>query len=338
MASVRDIAKRAGVSITTVSRVLNNHPYVSSDVREKVLAAANQSRYVATVGKRSTNNIALIYTDESTLGSPFDAGLLDGISQCMEEVDYDLMIMDARRARQPGETYTQLFMRKGVRGVLLRTTAATRTMCEAIAGEGFPVMVVGDRFENPAVNFIYSESKDTSREAIEHLIGLGHQRILACVNVVDDTDHSDRLQGYLEALESRGMEVDRRLIWRVPANREGGSQLIKRIIALGSQRPTAAFITDPLAAVVALCEAWKAGLKVPRDLSIVGVDDAEIRYTVFPEMTAVCQDSKRLGREAFSSLRGLIERDESAGPPAGLIRKSLRTWLEVRGSSGPAPQ
>src|SRR3954468_14800822 len=256
MSNVRSIAKRAGVSPATVSRVLNNHPAVSDEVRQRVTAATNEAGYVASVGRKSTTNIALVYTGDISLGSPFDAAMMSGMSRGMEEYGYDLMILDARRAKLPHETYTQMFARRGVRGCVLRTTTATRAVCEAIVDEGFPAVVVADRFEKPNVNFIYSDSRDSSRDAVEHLIGLGHTRIAIGVIVVDDSDHTDRIAGYKQALADHGIAFDRKLLLRVPANREGGWQLMRRIMSM-PQRPTAVFLADPLTVVGAMAEARK---------------------------------------------------------------------------------
>lgn len=332
MASVREIARRAGVSITTVSRVLNNHPLVSPEVREKVLAAVNEARYVAPVGRRSTDNIALFYTGEPSLGSPFDAALMQGMSGQLEQFGYDLMILSNRRTKRPHETYTQMFMRKGVRAAVLRTTDQTRRICQAIAEEGFPAVLVGDRLDHPRLSYIYSDSRHTSREAVEHLIGLGHRRIAICINVVDDSDHLDRLAGYREALEQHGLEVDARLIMRVRAQRDGGVQLIRRLVSM-SDPPTAVFLTDPMVAVGALSEARKVGLKIPEQLSIVGFDDAELRYSVSPEMTAVCQDAVAMGQQAIAILHNMLQRP---GPNV-YVHKALPTWFEIHASTAAAP-
>lgn len=334
MSNVRQIAREAGVSITTVSRVLNNHPRVSRQARERVLAAANEARYVAPISKRSTSNIALLYTGESSLGSPFDAQLMWGMSAGLEEHNYDLMVLDAARSLRAGETYSQLFMRKGVRGVVLRTTQATRNVCITIAEEGFPAVVIGDRFDQPGVRFIYSDSREPSREAIEHLIALGHQRIAICLNIVDDSDHADRLAGYQQALYEHDITVDRKLILRSPANRTGGAQLMRRVAAM-ADRPTALFITDPETAAGAFKEARALGVDVPGEMSIVGFDDGDMRFDIYPEMTAVCQDTGEIGRAAMAALHDVIE----GGPDDTLpVRKTLRAWLEVHRSTAPPPE
>ena len=332
MASVRQIAREAGVSITTVSRVLNNHPRVSTSSRDKVLAIANEVRYTPPVAKRSTTNIALVYTGESSLGATFDSLILQSMAEGLEEHGYDLMVIDAKRALQPGESYSQMFMRKGIRGAVLRTTLATRHTCLAIVDEDFPAVVVGDRFEREGVQFIYCDSREPSREAVEHLIALGHKRIAIVLNVVDDSDHTDRLEGYRQALRENGLEEDRKLVFRCPAHRQGGMQLMRRVSSM-VDGPTALFITDPATAAGAVKEARTLGLKIPDDLSIVGFDDGEQRFDVYPEMTSICQDTAAIGREAMAALHQIIER----GNQLPAMQKTLRAWLEVHHSTAPPP-
>src|SRR5947209_6482725 len=327
--SVRQIAQRAGVSTATVSRVINNDPNVSPRVRDRVITAANQARYVPRIGRRSTTNIAFVYTDTCCLSSPFDAALLQGMSERMEQLGFDLLILGGITAKLPQETFSQSFMRKGVRGAILRTTARTRHVCEQIAEEGFPAVVVGERFDHPNVSFIYSDSRASSREAVEHLIALGHRRIAVSVNVVDDSDHADRVAGYRDALSAHHIEIDERLVVRTPAHRLGGEQVIRRLMTT-PDRPTAVYLADPMAAVGALNETQRLDLRVPGDVSIVGFDDAELRFLVHPQMTAVCQDAPQVGREALEALRGMMIAKGKSSP----VRRVLDTTFEVHESTG----
>ncbi|MEZ6191358.1 MAG: LacI family DNA-binding transcriptional regulator [Phycisphaerales bacterium] len=328
MANVRQIAKEAGVSIATVSRVLNNHPSVSDAVRDKVLAAANNQRYVATVGKRETLNVAYIFTGDISVGSPFDAAVMEGVYNGLGDTNLNLVILDARRARRSDETYSQMFQRLGVRGALVRTTSGSRAVCQKIAGQGFPAVVVGDRFDDPDVTSVYCESRTASREAVAHLLALGHRRIAVCINVVEDSDHTERLNGYREAMAEHGLEVDDKLILRIPAYRDGGGQLIRRL-ATAIDRPTAIYITDPMTAIGAMYESQKLGLRVPDDLSIVGFDDAEMRHMAWPTMTAVCQNAYELGLEACRVLTRIIDGEHAPQATAPVA------WLEVHDSTGP---
>jgi DNA-binding LacI/PurR family transcriptional regulator len=246
----------------------------------------------------------------------------------MEEYGFDLMILRGSRTRQPNETYTQMLIRKGVRGAVLRTTSKTRAICEEIADEGFPAVVVGDHFDNPKVRFVSSDSRSGSRQAIEHLLKLGHRRIAFCTNVVDDSDHTDRYQGYADAMTAAGIELDPALVLRTPANRTGGEQIIRRTW-VGENRPTAIYLADPMAALGAMHELVAMGLKVPKDVSVVGFDDSEMRHLMEPKMTAVCQDAAEVGREAFQMLHGII--NSSQEPP--VEQRILPTVLEIYGST-----
>ena len=327
MSSIRDIARQVGVSPATVSRALNQRSSVGPELRKRILGAVNRSRYVPRVGVRSTANVALVYTGESSIDSPFDGALMRGINQRLEEHKLDLMILSfGGREGKSGEDYSHRFMHKGIRGVILRTTMAARPVCEQIAASGFPAVVVGERFDNSAVNYIYCESRKCSREAVQHLIDLGHRRIGLGINVTEDSDHADRMAGYFDALGAANIAMDDRLIFRVPAQRQGGVQLIRRIATM-PDRPTAVYIADPMTAIGAIGEAQSMELAVPRDLSIVGFDDGEVRFFVYPQMTAVCQDAAKLGREAVEALLRLISGQES------VVRLALPTVFEVHGST-----
>jgi DNA-binding LacI/PurR family transcriptional regulator len=333
MSNVRLIAKQAGVSISSVSRVLNNQPGVSESVRAAVLAAVNEAGYVPEVGRRSTTNVALIYTHVPTLESPFDAALLSGIYAGLAANGWDLVILDVHRSRQPGETVTQMLLRKGVQGALMRTTTPTQGVCREVAVEGFPAVIVGSRPDGAGPSFVYSDSRAASREAVEYLLDLGHRRIVAAAHVVDDSDHADRIAGYREALEGRGVRYDESLVLRVPAEIAGGAQVVRRL-AMMAPRPTAVFLADPLTAVGVVAEARRAGLRIPEDLSVVGFDDADLRAATSPQLTAVCQDARALGSEAVALLSEVV----SAAPGSPPQSKALRCWLEVHESTGPAPR
>lgn len=331
MTTIRRVAEEAGVSIATVSRVVNGSTAVAPELRDRVLQAVRGCGYTPTVGRRSTASIALVYTGPYTIGSTFDAACLEGIVSGMLESDYDVVIVHLRRDKGPKETYSQFFFRKGIRGAILRTTCADRDIARAIAEEGFPAVVLGDHFDDPRLAFAYNVSRTASAEGVEHLISLGHKRIAFAANDTDDGDHLDRLEAYRQTLKRGGL-YDAQLEFRVPAHRLDGAQLMRKMMSLSSP-PTAVFVADPLIADGAINEAHKIGLNIPEELSILGFDDTDTRHAVFPTMTAVCQDSCELGRTAFE----LVER-HCGQPPAKRERAVLGTaWLEINHSTGRAP-
>jgi LacI family transcriptional regulator len=332
MASVRSIAKLAGVSITTVSRALNNDPAVSVETREKVLSIANRTGYVATVGRRVTTHIGFGYTGEATLAHPFDAAVLDGVMRGAEERRFDVVLLNLTRDKRPDESYTQFMMRKGIRGVILRTMEETRATCQAIADEGFPLVVISERFDLPNISYIDGDSRADSVRAVDYLVSLGHRRIAFGVHNVPDRDHQDRLGGYREALEKNGLPFDESLVFRQRYTLAGGATILKMAMSM-RDRPTAIFFADPLLSVGAVKKAHASGIHIPDDISIVGFDDTDLRYGVHPTMTAVCQDASALGFEASYRLTRQLN-----GHERGVFQITVPTFFEVHESTGPPPR
>jgi DNA-binding LacI/PurR family transcriptional regulator len=339
MASIRDVAKEAGVSIATVSRVINGHDSVAPHLRRQVLDAVNRCEYSPAVGVRTQNLIALVYTGPFTPGSPYDSACIEGMVEAMRHSGYDLAIVDLHRDKMPGETFRQFFARKSLCGAVLRSTAAERRLVAQMAAEELPLVMLGDHYEHAPLPFVYADSAAASRQAIEHLLSLGHTRIAFAACDREDGDHRDRFEAYRSTLDSRGL-LHADLIGRIPPHRLDGEQLIRNLMGM-PDRPTAVFIADPLVAVGAINEAHKMGVKIPEDLSIVGFDDTDIRSLVYPKMTAVCQDSRSLGYTAFQRVASLIspegpclEPKDGNKPQPG---QGHAAWLEISETTAPPP-
>ncbi|MEZ6191822.1 MAG: LacI family DNA-binding transcriptional regulator [Phycisphaerales bacterium] len=198
MASVREIAKKAGVSVTTVSRALNSHPDVNPKTRDLVMKAANMAGYGTsrrTQSSQGVASVALVQIDEASLLWEYDQKLLHGIQLGLHDSKYHLSLISLQQQMLAGESYSQFFMRHGFHGVILRAGTKSRKICEAIAAEGFPSVVVAERFEMPEVNYICCDSRSESERAIDHLVHLGHRRIALVVHRRADSDHSDRREG-----------------------------------------------------------------------------------------------------------------------------------------------
>ncbi|MCC6578862.1 MAG: LacI family DNA-binding transcriptional regulator [Phycisphaeraceae bacterium] len=333
MPSVRQIAKNAGVSTATVSRTLNSDAAVSPRTRQRVLAAMRRAGYQPTVGRKNTQVIGLAYPEDPVNAEfgGFDAAVLTGVVRGVADQKFDVAILSIRRDKSPRESYSQFFLRKGVRGVILRSFATTRHIAQAIADDGFPCVVLADRFEGTNINYVYSDSYADSRAAVEHLIHLGHQRIALCVHMVADSDHADRRRAYEDALSGAGLTPDPALTTEIIADISGGASALVRFMSL-PQPPTAIFFTDPLATLGALCRAVELGLRVPTDLSIVGFDDTQVRRMTVPNFTAVCQDAQGLGRVAADWLTRRLQGEGDA-----TFQHKLATYVEFNQTTGSPP-
>ena len=125
------------------------------------------------------------------------------------------------------------------------------------------------------------------------------------------------------------LTVDPKLRYQIPAHRRDGAQLLRSMFS-SMAPPTAVYIADPMVAVGALNEAHRIGVKIPEDLSLLGFDDADLRHNVYPHMTAICQDARHIGRQAFASLAKLL----AAGGGGTAVREISSTWLEINETTG----
>lgn len=333
MASIRAIAKSAGVSVATVSRTLNNLPDVSDEMRDRVLSEAKRLGYKPGAQRRRSALIALAYPHQPVnpeFGG-FDAAIVSGVTRGVDEQKFDVALLNIQRDKRPNETYTQFFRRKGIAGVVLRSFQETRHLCEIIANEGFPSIVVADRFENPKVNYIRNDSFADTRVAMDHLVSLGHRRIGLCIHLYEDSDHADRRRAYREAVAAHGLADEAELTVEVIADMEGGASAINQFMS-GPQPPTALLITDPLASLGALRRCLELSIRVPEELSIVGFDDSGVRRMAYPVYTAVCQDATELGRRAAEWLTRRV-----MGQAEPVFRVDGNTFFEVNQTTVPPP-
>ncbi len=332
MTSIRKVADAAGVSIATVSRVVNGNTRVAPDLRERVLRAVKEHDYSPQQGRSRATSVALVYTGLYTVDSPYDSRVIAGAVEAMRESKYDLEIVDLGRDKKPDEAYSQFFLRKGICGVIARINEdpKQRKILSGIAGEGVPMVVIGDHFEDSNLRFVYNCSREASTEAIEHLVSWGHRRIAFASCERDDGDHRDRFWAYTKVLEEHGI-FDESLVYHLPAEQLDGAQLMRRILAQ-SKPPTAAYFADPLVAVGAMNEAHRMGVRIPDDFSLIGFDDGEMRNIVYPEMTAVCQDCRDIGRRAFQAVMEGRAGDRGARDVVG------KAWLKINHSTGSVPE
>lgn len=327
--SVRRVAEKANVSIATVSRVMKDDAKVAPETRRRVLQAASQLGYGDTA-RPAEPCIGLAFAAVKFF-SEYERLIVEGLKATLDEQRLDLRLVDIDRDKQPQESYTQFFLRKGLRGVVLRTVGRARQVCIEIAREGFPHIVVAEEFDDPAVNYVVCDSQQESLRAVEHLIELGHRRIAFGTHLEPDRDHRARESAYRTAHERAEIPVDPRLIVQMETNIRSGAAVFNRVMSL-QDPPTAIVLADPALTAGVVRRAAEVGLSIPAELSVVGFDDAEMRQMFYPRVSAVCQDSGRLGALAAGALLEII-----SGQAKGPIRRCLRATFEVNGSTGLAP-
>jgi LacI family transcriptional regulator len=327
--TIRDVAQVAGVSISTVSRVLNDKDDVAPDTYERVQDVIQQLGYTSSLAARSmrsrrTNVIGLIVPD---VADSFSIQVMKGVNQAITALDYDLIIYTSgsikkRSAAERERHFVSLLNGSVTDGVIIVTPAATSFSTAA------PVVTIDPNNECPECLTISATNHAGALAAMEHLIGLGHRRIGFVSGRPDLQSANHRLRGYLDALHQANIPQDQALIEVGDFSRETARDCTQRLLSLATP-PTAIFAANDQSAIGAIDAAHKMGLRVPDDLSVVGFDNIPEAAYVNPALTTVDQFIDKMGHVATEMLIGLIqgeplESDLHMMPTQLIVRESCR--------------
>lgn len=332
--TIEEIAHLADVSRSTVSRVLNNHPSVRPQVRERVLEvirthnyapnaaarslASSRSRVISVVIPRSA---AQIFTD------PFFALALQGISEACLACGYFLMLSMVTTEHEEG-FYNQVLRGQHFDGVLMMSSDIDDPLLPRLRRDGVPLVLIGQHPYLEGIVSVDVDNREGARNAVNHLIGLGHCRIATISGPLQMTAALDRRDGYKQALLAAAIPISAELQAEGDFTQEGGYTAMQRLLALPS-RPSAVFVASDMMALGALRAIADAGLRVPDDVAVVGFDDLPGAVYASPPLTTVHQPIGEMGAMAVRMLIDQIEQREPAQP---LVL--LPTSLAVRVSCG----
>lgn len=330
MASVREIAKRAGVSAATVSRTLNNHPSVTVETRDRVLGALQEMHYTVTGGQRSIAIIGLMnpVSPSELKNSTYEWRILMGILRGLAECRCNLEIVNPARDMSPRETFTQFLFRKRLNGVLVRPFQPIQSELERLAMERFPHVAIAGQILDEGGSFVIADCYSPTVSAVEHLIELGHRRIAFVSDFNLDQDRSEQRRAFVETMRGAQLSLDPELSSSVSSDIAGGREAMTRLLAL-SEPPTAVVFSDAYPAIGAIHLCNERGVRVPEDISIIGFDDANLRELVSPKLTVVWQDAELLGFEAAQRLSAALLSGDAT--PTRLV---LPAYFEVNGTTG----
>ncbi len=315
MATIRDVARVAQVSMSTVSHVINGTRYVAPHTRERVLQAMAELNYSPNRLARSLRNNRTL-----TLGvllpnsaNPFFAEVLLGIENVCFERGYNIIMGNASDDPQRELEYLKVLLSRQVDGILLISTGAYNESLALLASHETPVVMVDRTADIPTVDEILTANKQGGLLATEYLLGLGHRRIGCITGPSYLTPSAERVQGYAEALEAAGVAVDEALIVNGNFQHESGYRACRQMLAL-AEPPTAIFACNDLMAVGAICALHEAGLGVPDDVSVVGYDDIPLASYTVPRLTTIAQPAREIGQLAAERLIARLQHNST--PPA----------------------
>lgn len=335
MSTIVDVARLAGVSKSTVSRVLTGGP-VSEETRARVLAAMRELDYEPNAVARGlvSRRSKLIGVLISDVADPYYSELMQGMEDAASERRYDLLIYSTRWEEERELAYLRRLASRHVDGVIIVggrsvTGSAFVRACRELVGEGRPLLFIDRGLGRGEVPVIEVDNVRAAKEATEHLIALGHRRIAHIAGPADVSAARQRTAGYRAALAAAGIPWDPALLVRGDFRKESGQAATQRLLSL-ERPPTAIFAGNDLMAL----GAWKAilehGLRVPRDVALVGFDDVALLALAEVPLTTVRQPRHAMGRRAVELL---IEQMGKADGASGRV-VTLPTELVIRGSCG----
>ncbi len=320
-ATIRDVARRAGVSHQTVSRVINGSPKVADSTRERVAAAIQELGYVPSPMARGlisnrSHSLGVVADD---ISDGFFARMVAGAEAEARRRGYYLMIGSV----EPDDDergYLRLMLERRVEGLILArpSVAVAPADLAAASNAGVPLVAVGSS-DLPGFPVVDVDNRQGGYDATRHLLARGHRRIATIVGPRDWPSAAARLEGYRKALQEAGVPEDPALVevapaWGLESGRAAASRLLDRGVEL-----TALFAHSDLLALGAIRRFREAGLRVPDDVSVVGYDDLPVADYVEPALTTVHQPMQEVGAFAAGLLLAQLAGGAAPAPGAHLL-------------------
>lgn len=336
----QDVADRAGVSRTTVSLVLNEVQgiQISEETRRRVLEAAQFLDYVPeaaaqALASRRVGIIGLILTrsPRHIASDTFLTQILDGLVEVVHEQGMRLLI-DILETHHQKETYLHLIRSKRIDGLILSGPRFDDAALKSLEADGFPTVLMGSLPESGFYS-VDVDNFNAAREAVDHLIRLGHKRIACITNAPTSyTAAAERLRGYRRALEAAGLPYDHLLVRQGDFEPESGYQQMMKLLQteyVQKEPFTAAFVASDVVAFGAKAAIREFNLKIPDDIALVGFDDVPFARYSDPPLTTVRLPAHDLGRTAGNQLIRIVMGEKFDTP-----RILLDTELIIRESCG----
>ena len=335
MTTISDVAKRAGVSAMTVSRVINNSGYISQATRTRVEMAIAELGYVPNVlgrqlRSKQTKMLALVLSD---ITNPFFTTIARGVEDVAGARGFSVMFCNTDESEAEESQYLLMLVQRQVDGVLLVPANSSGTSLRMLASHHVPVVVIDRRVEGRHVDSVGTDSVAGAHALTRHLIELGHRRIAILTGRPSVSTSIDRVAGFRRALAEAGIELDERLVLYGEFNygefnQADGARMARQVVALDPP-PTAIFAANNFIAFGAMRALREAGIRVPDDISIVAFDDLPPEWVADPFLTVMVQPAYEIGRRAAELML------ERLGPvrPADGREVLLPSELVVRRSS-----
>lgn len=322
--TVKDVARKAGVSTATAARVLGGYGSVSEQTREIVLKAARELNYVPNALARSmvkarTGNLGLVVPD---IRNAFFGTIAQSVAKSAKRSGHRVIMCDTGADYKTECRYLQDLIEQRVDGIILASSVPFGRRHSYLKKAPCPVVLIDRNVEGAELDCVRTDHEEGAYRAVKHLLSLGHRRIGIVLGTGTESVHFQRRRGYEAALKEAGIPLDEELIKR--RDWESGLSAVDELLAL-DEPPTAIFATNYVITVGVLADLKRLGKRIPEDIALLSFDDIELAMLLEAPLTAVIQDPALIGSTAMELLLQRIrgERGREAVPQEVVMRPSL---------------
>ena len=306
--TIKDIAEEADVSVTTVSRVLNDKPDVSPNTRKNVLEKINELGYKPNsiargLALQKTNTLGLIIPD---ISNPFFPDIARGVEDMANEKDYSVIFCNTDNEQKKEKEAIDLMKEKQVDGILLSLSTTNEKELKNLRKLEYPIVQIDRKIPNINYPSITIDNVKSAYTATKYLIKNGHKKIAHITGDLETITGSQRLKGFKKAIFEKNLNLNKSYIKNGDYSKKSGYQNMLALLK-SNNPPTAVFIANDLMAVGAYQAVFELNLSIPKDISIIGHDDIDVTKLVNPTLTTMSQPKYQLGNEAVQLLINEIE-------------------------------
>ncbi len=333
MANIREVAKKAGVSVATVSRVLNHPESVSATTMELVLATMKKMQYTPNGFARSlalnrSSTIALLIPN---ILNPLYTQIAKGVEDIAHQKGYNILLCNTEENGEKERDYLHMLIEKRVGGFILTASQLENKDLQKIKNQNIPFVMVGRNIEEIDANMVFTDYHVGAYQITQHLIEVGYSSIAHIMGSLNQIENLQKKSGYERALQEAEIILKSEYIVEGNNEIEGGYLGAKKLLKL-KKRPRAIFAANDLMAIGAIDAIKTSGLHVPEDVAIVGFDDITISSFIEPKLTTISQPVYKMG---LIAARLLFESIEDRQQEDGFKQKIfLQPKLMVRKSCG----
>jgi DNA-binding LacI/PurR family transcriptional regulator len=327
---IRTVAQLAGVSIATVSRTINRVSTVNPKMAKRVWEAIAKLNYFPNTQARSlvSGRSRLLGLIVSEITNPFFPELIQGFEDVAVEHGYEILISSTNYDPQRMSLCIRRMLERRAEGVAVMTFGVEKPLLEQFAERKVPLVFVDEGPDKPGISLLRVDYHHGIRQAVQHLAALGHRDIAFVTGPRRLHSAQSRQAAFSRSLQECGIVADSAWIVEGDHTMEGGIGAMDRLLQL-KRRPTAVMCSNDMTAIGVLHKLYRAGLRVPDDLSVIGFDDIHIAQVTIPPLTTIQMSCFELARAAVTALRAQVE---EGGEPKRSYK--IPTHLVVRESTG----